>query len=215
MRAMFRATLIGLGVAALATGAHARDWDCTGETVDVPGTMTVVLTVDDAGRPRGIRASLWLGASTMPGVSVRYRVADASSAQLLGVETLIVSALVQTNPPPKAMTATIKLGIDDRVWTRPWNLYARWRRGEAGPGHNAIAFHGAVPFETEASGVGAALKNGRRLAISIEGDDGSLLGRREFALAPPREIQDMAEVAHARALRAATDPQKNCRPATT
>jgi len=215
MRKIWRAAMVGLCLAAVTSGARAADWDCTGETVDVPGTMTVVLTVDEAGRPKTVTASLLLGASSLPRVSVGYRMADPNSPLLSGVESLIVGAMVEADPPPRAKTAMILLVIDRGVWARPWNLYAQWRSGEAGLSSDfeVVAFTGVIPFETERSGIGAALNGGQRLAVSIEGDDDKVLGRREFALAPPREIQAMAEIAHARALEAAADPRENCEPA--
>lgn len=209
--------LTGLCLWAGATAAGAADWSCVGETVDVPGRMTVVLTTDDAGRPKAADVSLSLGASDLPAVSVGYDMDDPKSPRIGRANALVVGAMVQANPPPRAMTATIRLVIDEGGWMRPWGLYGQWRSGEIGaePDLDVEAFTGVVPFETEASGIGAALEKGQRLAVSIEGDDGRLLGRREFALAPHREIEAMAAVAHARALKAAADPPKNCKPAAT
>ncbi len=186
------------------------DMRCTGETglsTDFADRPNVCI-----GAPKGspIQVTLFVDprSGTRLSADAEWRLGDPARGPTLGVEfpmqqatvasypiSVVVLAVVATDPPPSSKTASIVLAADGvEVERKPWRMFNQNRSAPPPPGAKAVAFVGAVPFPARAQdgSVDPALQSlfmaiGRgqvkTLEVTIQGDDGAVLGHAAFALA--------------------------------
>ncbi len=187
---------LGLTDTARAQPAQPGHYLCTGG--DVAGQLAAVevsLKVDETGAVLGTWATWSLGGDDIvhaPAVQFDYPVTNGAPSRW--PDRLSVLAVAGMAPPPKAMTARIVLSVNGaEKASRPWGLYAKARAGLIAAPKDAVGFFSSIPFYPDqahpADGLGQVLHAAgdpdAKLAVSIVGDDGAVLGTATYGIDQP------------------------------